>query len=431
MTVQSIFMTGEAGYHNLGDEGMALASASRLRRYFPDAQLVATGFDPLGAVLRQQAKIVPWPLTQYSLPFTHTSGRIRKIGRKLGASEDFLDPAGRPFDRIFAKQYRDNPTFRDVLQTMERADLMFDMGHGGLTDVFDPFTLCFFYYLAGRLGKPLFLSGQSVGPLWRRRSMRMVRSALQYAHTVGLRDKGVSYDVLVKQVGIDPGSTRLIEVGDDTLDLAPEEPARGIVEEPIRRLLTGGQFFAIQWRSTDYAGKFAATEHLVPLVEAVGYLYRQTGLIPVFVPMSWEASGDVLAAVRVRDFIQDAFPCEVVWHALTPAQAKWLLGQAKFGIGLSYHFNVFLLSQGLPSIALYTNDYYDIKARGVFAAFGLTATPPAYRPGLVDDVAFRECAEVALAWDEKQRTVALDAARAQRDRWHAAFRQFMLDHGLT
>ena len=56
MKVKKIFMTGEAGYHNLGDEGMALASASRLRHCFPEADLVATGLDPLGAVLRQSGQ---------------------------------------------------------------------------------------------------------------------------------------------------------------------------------------------------------------------------------------------------------------------------------------------------------------------------------------------------------------------------------------
>ncbi len=430
MSVKRIFMTGEAGYHNLGDEGMALASASRLRRYFPDAQIVATGLDPLGAVLRHQAKIVPWPLLPGELTSRYATRLVRKIGQKLGAGEDFLNPVARPFERIFAEQYSHGSAFRQTLQALEQADFVFDMGHGALTDVFDPLILCFLYYLAGRLGKPLFISGQSIGPLWRRRSIRMVRSALQVAHTVGLRDKHVSYDILVNEIGVNPKTTRLLEVGDDTLDLTAEEPNWDTFEDPLRRLLTTGDFFAVQWRGTDYTRMFDATEYLVPLIQAVRHLHKLTGLIPVFVPLSWELAGDVLTAARMQDFIQGAFPFQVVWNALGAPQVKWLLGRAKFGIGLSYHFHVFLLSQGIPTIGPYTNRYYDIKLRGVFAAFDHTAAPFAYAPELLNDSAFRESVEVAIGWGEERRAATLDAARTQRERWHQAWRQFMADHHL-
>lgn len=430
MTTKRIFMTGEAGYHNLGDEGMALASASRLRRYFPDAQIVATGLDPLGAVLRHQAEIVPWPLLPGELTSKYAARLLRKIGQKLGAGEDFLDTVARPFDKIFAEKYRHSGAFRQALQMLEQADFVFDMGHGGLTDVFDPFMLCFLYYLAGRLGKPLFISGQSIGPLWRRRSIRMVRSALQVAHTVGLRDKHVSYDILVNEIGVNPKTTRLIEVGDDTLDLTAEEPNWGIFDDPLRRLLTTGDFFAVQWRDTDYTSKFGATEQLVPLVQAVQHLHKRTSLIPVFVPLSWESAGDVLTAARIQDFIQGAFPFRVVWSALGAPQVKWLLGRAKFGIGLSYHFHVFLLSQGIPTIGPHTNRYYEIKLRGAFAAFNHSATPFVYSPTILTDPAFGESVEVALAWDNKKRAAALDATCTQRLRWHTAFRDFGLDNHL-
>ena len=109
------------------------------------------------------------------------------------------------------------------------------------------------------------------------------------------------------QVGVDPGSTRLIEVGDDTLDLAPEEPNWDAFDGAMRRSLTDEEFFAVQWRGTDYTQAWRDTNQLVPLVEAVEYLHKRAGLIPVFVPLSWEASGDVLAAVRMRDLISNSW----------------------------------------------------------------------------------------------------------------------------
>lgn len=427
-----IFMTGEAGDHNLGDEGQALASASRLRRYFPDAELTATGLDPLGAVLRDQARVVPWPLLPDELHSSYVSRLGRRMVRKLGAPEGILDPIGRRMERIFDDQYRSNATFQSVLKEMEQADFIFDMGHGGLNDVFDPFMLCFFYYLAGRLGRPLFISGQSVGPLWRSRSIRMVRDTLSYAHTVGLRDKNVSYRVLVDEAGVDPEHVHLAEIGDDTLDLAPQEPSWQDFPPRLADMLRSGAFFAVQWRTSDYTQGLGATGQLVPLVDAIKHLHQATGLPAVFVPFSWElGAGDILTAARINDYLQGQTLFYVIWNYVGAPELKWLLGQARFGIGFSYHFNVFLLSQGIPSIGLYTNPYYEIKLRGAFAAYDYSGTPLAY-PGELDvtESSFRQAVSLVTHWAVDEGNQLMTAAAAQNERWHEAFRSFLQDGGF-
>src|SRR5512143_1761122 len=100
-----IFMTGESGDHNMGDEAQALASAARLRRYFPEAQIVATGIDLLGSALRHQAQIVPWPLSPSDLKPGRLQRMIRGIARRLGVNEGFMDPAGRKMEAIFDEEY--------------------------------------------------------------------------------------------------------------------------------------------------------------------------------------------------------------------------------------------------------------------------------------------------------------------------------------
>lgn len=425
-----IFMTGEAGYHNLGDEGQALASARRLRSYFPGAELVATGLDPRGAVLRHQARIVPWPLSPYDLETSYLSKLTRRVARKLRAPEDFMDPAGRPLEEIFAWQYRCNAQFRSVLAEIEQCDFVFDMGHGAVNDVFDPFTLCFLYYLCGRLGKPLFISGQSMGPLWLRRSIKMVRDTLPCAHTVGLRDKGVSHRVLVDHIGLDPASVRLVEVGDDTLDLVPREPVWRKFPQHVADLLRHGDFFAVQWRLTDYSRQFTATQQLVPLANAIKHLNQESRLPAVFVPLSWELNGDVLAATRLHDYLGDEIPLHVIWNHLDVAEVKWLLGRARFGVGPSYHFNVFLLSQGVPTIGVYSNTYYDVKLHGAFAAFDYSEEPLPYPNGVsVTAPGFQAAESRVLNWTDNDRARLQRTAEAQRRKWHTAFRSFLQDVG--
>lgn len=428
--VRQIFLSGEAGYHNLGDEGMALASASRLRSYFPDAKLVATGLDPLGAVLRHQAKIVPWPLLPQQLTSTYSKRLLQKTGRKLGAHEDFMDPVKVSFDRIFEKRYRNDHNFRFIVSEIEKSDFVFDMGHGGLNDVFDPFMLCFLYYLAGRLAKPLFISGQSIGPLWRTRSKHMLYNALGAAHTIGLRDHQTSYNILVNEIGLDPSRHHILEIGDDTLDLLPQKPDSNIFSLAVEKLINSGDFFAVQWRGTDYTNSLSMTEQLLSLIEAIKYIYQRTHLMPVFIPLSWEMSGDILTAVRIKDYLQGQIPFFAAWEPLSVAETKWILGKARLGLGISYHFHVFLLSQGIPSIGVYTNTYYDIKLNGVFSAFNHIIKPLPYTNNLVSTPEFSAALDVALNIIPSQQKIMLEAAEAQRTRWHSAFKRFAQDNHL-
>jgi len=421
-------MTGEAGYHNLGDEAMALASAHRLKQYFPTADLVATGLDPLGAVLRHQARIVPWPLLPGDIQSSYPLRLIRKYAQKAGAGEDFLDPFLRPLKDVFRQQYQSNESLRSVVKEMEKADFVFDMGHGALNDVFSPFMICMLYYLAGELNKPLFISGQSIGPLWRRASLQMLRSTLPVAHTVGLRDSQVSKNILLEQVGVNDGQVHMVEIGDDTLDLVAKEPAWRSVAPQVVDLIQSGQFVAVQWRTSDYSQHLGDTESLVPLIRLVETIHQQTGLPIVFVPMSWETRhSDVLVAARIHDFLCQPAYFHVLWNYLEAPDTKWILGRARFGIGLSYHFHVFSLSQGVPTIPLFTNPYYEVKLKGAMAAFGHSIAPVKYPPTSDTSEQFRNGLEAILNWSDADRTRLLEHAEASRLAWHDAFRLFAYD----
>ncbi len=426
-----IFMTGEDGLHNMGDEGQALASALRLKQYFPTADLVATGFDPLGSALRHQARVVPWPLTMQDIPAGYFANLARRVGRKLGASEEWLDPVARKMDVIFEEQYRGNARFRSVLAEIEKSDFIFDMGHGALNDVFDPFMLCFLYYLAGRLNKPLFISGQSIGPFWRQRTVRMLRETLSYAHTTGLRDKDVSRQILLDEIKIDPQRVHLVEIGDDTLDLVPREPKWECFSPIVAAAIQSGQFFAVHWRASDYTQTLSATESIVPLAEAIQRTCELTGLPAIFLPFSWEThSSDGVAAASLHDYLHGQVPFYAAWNYLEAPELKWILKQARFGIGLSYHFHVFMLSQGRPSIGLYSNDYYKVKLNGAFKAYGYQASPLPYRKDVAADQVFEAAVAAVTTWSEADAAVLTTSASTLCQAWHSAFQAFIRDKGL-
>lgn len=123
-------------------------------------------------------------------------------------------------------------------------------------------------------------------------------------------------------------------------------------------------------------------------------------------------------------------PFYVVWNYQTAPELKWLLGQARFGIGLSYHFHVFLLDQGIPSIALYTNSYYDVKLRGAYAAFGYTSAPLPYSYSLCTESEFQVAIETATGWADADRKRLRLAAAEMRSQWHEAFKAFLHDNRI-
>lgn len=423
-------MTGEAGYHNLGDEGMALASARRLKLYFPSAALVATGLDPLGAVLRHQAQIVPWPLTPHEIGSGFLRRLTRKYALKFGAPEDFLDPVAASFEEHFQRQYRTNARFRSIVAEIEKADLVFDMGHGALNDVFSPFMVCFVYFIAGKLGKPLFISGQSIGPLWRQSSVRMLQTTLPMAHTVGLRDVGVSREILTNQVGLSEAQVRMVEVGDDTLDLEPVAPDWEAIPPRLRDIIRSREFIAVQWRGTDYSQEMRQTQQLVPFVELIETLHQVTKLPVVFVPLSWEPNGDVLIAARIQDYLGGQIPFHVLWNYLGAPETKYILGLARFGVGLSYHFHVFSLAQGVPTLALYTNAYYEIKLKGACAAFGYKVAPLAYPSDLENRPKLLEQLEEVVNVSSAERKKLMEVTQTNRNLWHQAWQRFLADEQL-
>ena len=53
------------------------------------------------------------------------------------------------------------------------------------------------------------------------------------------------------------------------------------------------------------------------------------------------------------------------------SQLKGILGLMDVAIGTSYHFVVFAVSMGVPTLGLYVDEYYRLKIGGFFDLIGL------------------------------------------------------------
>ncbi len=118
-------------------------------------------------------------------------------------------------------------------------------------------------------------------------------------------------------------------------------------------------------------------KELVKEIEKLNY-------IPLFIPIAYGGSESYIDNAFLKGIVPGIFLDDLIeMDSLTPETIKGIIGRCCFTIGMSYHFNVFSLSQGVPSAAIYLDEYYKIKNLGLYKAFGnpklvfkIPETPP-------------------------------------------------------
>lgn len=414
-----VFMSGEAGDFNYGDQAMAVATTERIRTYFPNAEIFATGLHLETSILQEvAAQIVNWPSPQ-----PRDRGLLARIFSRLGIMPNCN--VGNLFERSFSNSFKKSHEFRHTIELMEQSDFFLDMGHGGINDIFGGFLLPYFYWIAGHLGKPLFVSGKTVGPLKNPIYRQGYRIGLRHAHTIVLRDSQISKNALV-ELHL-PKSVKLIEAGDDTLDFKATEPDWDLIPRKLAEVIRFGEYFAVQWRPTDYTRKFSYKD-LKPLANLVAIISKTYKLLPVFIPTAWEGNPDILSGLILKHLMPPDVPLLLLSNYIGARGTKYILGRAVFGIGLSYHFHVWLLSQGRPAIGIFDNPYYETKIKGAFAAYGFSGQP--LRLSEVAKGRGMDAVHAVKDWNSIDADKLLLAAENLRCEWHRAFRQFIADKGL-
>jgi len=128
--------------------------------------------------------------------------------------------------------------------------------------------------------------------------------------------------------------------------------------------LKPGKFLAFNVRVGPYAA--GHHEYLQLVARLAEGLSRAFSLPIVMVPIasnetdSDDRSGEELLRQTTHVEAQRIGSAE-----LTPGLVRGLLGKAFGAIGVSYHFCIFALSQGVPAVCLHEGDYYSQKARGI------------------------------------------------------------------
>jgi polysaccharide pyruvyl transferase WcaK-like protein len=331
--------------------------------------------------------------------------RIRFDGLDRDASE------GRMAAVLALAEGRDalaaDDTARGVVAAVANADGVVIAGGGNLAStwplhVYERAALA---GIAARLGRPVVVTGQTLGPDLRGRDRELVAELLDSAALVGVRESTshrLAADLGVRaRLGVDDASFVGLPTGVQPSGSPPSTHGEGVL---VSLSLSLGR-----------APREETVARIAALVDAAAEL---TGG-PVrfhahFGPLTGTAPrGDAALHDEVRARMR--VPSSVVTTGDVPAAASRARSAALLITG-RYHPAVFAAPAGVPVLGLVTDDYTAVKQRGALAHWGQEATVP------ISEADSAGIPRLRALWSDRERVAAqarerLPQHRANADAW--------------
>ena len=251
----------------------------------------------------------------------------------------------------------------EVLPEVERLDL-FILGGGGI--LFDSEASIFLreVALAEEVGVPVMVYAVSAGPLDQPESRQLVRSCLDAAAAITVRERRA------RQVLEDVGVRREIQVTADPAFLLDPEP---LPPDALKRegLEGHSRLVGLSVREPGSAAPDIDQNHYHALLaNAADYMVDRLDADLVFVPMEHRLL-DVQHSHQVVAKMANARRATVLKGDYTPGQLLTLVGHFAFAVGMRLHFLIFAALRQVPFVAL----PYAAKVNGILEALEMPAPP--------------------------------------------------------
>lgn len=372
---------GEA-YGNLGEEAILLNALWRLERFMGPCEFIlpAVPGKPLPEGLPRLTTVLPphIALARWAKVFRLPFAAVRRIPllRRL-----FPMPDSAYFWRC-ATHWANFKMFllrlgivksagknlQPFLSTIKSCDAFYGVGAAAFSDCWLPGVVykCWLYCVVRPFVRVSAVSSQGIGPLETKWALRMMKRSFEKLDFLSFRDHSLSQSIVENEK---PANVRYKMVGDEALTLPTE---RDKASDLLRgtKLPEGRSFIAVHFRGTDFTQD---TRCLVPRI--AGILDQIALVVPhyfIFFPMSYhQHSGldeEIGSAIRNHMVAPDRFLIAPTCKDVRAVKAA--VGMARYSLGLSYHLHLFCLSQGRPSIIVYTGKYYRCKSEGLVALYG-------------------------------------------------------------
>ncbi len=371
--IKILVVAGDEGNANAGDQAMFLGLVRRLNSLLPEVQIISLSKHPRYVLevpgVERYYGAYDYLLAERGRFSRFVEHHIRNGYLMTAFMRACLMLVGAAFAKRGLKPFFLSRSARDLINAMRDVDMVVSCGGGYLNSIWRYDGILAFsaiYRLAGALGKPLVLTGQGIGPINSRIDSMILRWGLRSAKLIGLRDSGEGFAYL-SSIGLP--SEIISSPGDDASNLPAcgEAELARVIE--IERIPKEEPLVIAQFRPTSHSKDYKEEYNIIASV--LDAIVDRFGYHVVFVPIAHhEYCDDRTASFAVSIRMRNRWKTTIVGGHYRPEVTKALIGMGTVTVGVSYHFGLFSLMQGVPFFSLYENDYYRLKFRGLYGHFG-------------------------------------------------------------
>lgn len=368
-------IAGEKDYH-VGDEAMVEANLARLRQRLPNARFTLISRDP-----------------DYSAALYDTKA-IKPIGFMPAGPDSNSQNFARLEQVIYAAKTRaasdeplpDGDSITHMVEVVYSADAVLISGGGNLSSTWPQhlFERTALVQIAHILGKPIAISGQTIGPNLDLEHALLLARVLPTVGLLGARE----LDTMQLALGLGVHPDTVTYQVDDAMHMPSEAPEGG--EDSLKQ-----PYIAVTLHA--FAVPHEEDRALSVLARQFDQIADRTGLRFLFIPhVGQDDTGTAFSDVRIGHKLRGLLknPDRMVVLGIENARhVIWRTQRAAMVISTRYHPIVFGLAGGVPCLGIYTDEYTRVKLQGALEHAGLERWSMPMKAAL-SDALFEAAAEL-------------------------------------
>ena len=433
-TAPRVLVIGDIGQHtyHVGDEAMTIASAAALSEGGAAVTLMTRDVGHsaryIGAAVNHEAGapyeylpflLFPWAPAERELTLAALECVLAQLHAdrerpstaelmalpQVQALPEVLHPLAQTVERMVG--------FADSIATM---DAVVISGGGNLNSRYGwlLYERAAAVRAAEHAGVPVYVTGQSLGPVLNPEDAQVLERMLRAARSVTVRER--SSHAWCRERGID---ARLSV--DDATDYLAASPARTLhYAEGIMEGISAGQVLdELPEHYVCVTVNECTEQQAQQIARLLDSMWREHGYAPVFLshfgdPQNPE-SGDIQVHQRIAERLSPSTPATVL-PILHTDQSVTVHRGAAFTLTSRYHPAVFSAAAGIPVLALVPDAFTQMRAGGALSLYGLGefALPLGMLAGGVPELMVAAALRHAAVASDARRTELLKVLRTER-----------------
>ena len=430
-----VLVIGDIGQHtyHVGDEAMTIASAQALSEGGAAVTLMTRDVGHsaryIGAAVNHEAAqheagapyeylpffLFPWApaereltlaalecvLTQLHADREHPSTAELSVLPQVQALPEVLHPLEQTVERMVE--------FADAIATM---DAVVVSGGGNLNSRYGwlLYERAAAVRAAEHAGVPVYVTGQSLGPVLNPEDAQVLERMLRTAHSVTVREH--SSLAWCRERGID---ARLSV--DDATDYLAASPARTL--HYAEGVSAGQALDELPERYVCVTVNECTEQQAQQIARLLDGMWREHGYAPVFLSHFGDpqdpTSGDIQAHQRIAEQLSPSTPATLL-PILHADQSVTVHCGAAFTLTSRYHPAVFSAAAGIPVLALVPDAFTQMRVGGALRQYGLGefTLPLGMLAGGVPELMVAAALRHAAVASDARRTELLEVLRTER-----------------